>query len=183
MNTTVREYSSRRMRREDGQRGQGTWQLLFIIGLVFCQLMTGNTLANAATPQILNLGNTGEPQTLDPHRYNLRLEETLLNDLFLGLTTFNSKGKIVPGAAQSWKQSKDGLTWIFYLRDDLKWSDGVPLTAEDFVYSLRRVMRPKTAASLAYFLYMIENAVAVNQGKMPAQSLGVRAITPRQLEI
>ena len=183
MNTTVREYSSRRMRREDGQRGQGTWQLLFIIGLVFCQLMTGNTLANAATPQILNLGNTGEPQTLDPHRYNLRLEETLLNDLFLGLTTFNSKGKIVPGAAQSWKQSKDGLTWIFYLRDDLKWSDGVPLTAEDFVYSLRRVMRPKTAASLAYFLYMIENAAAVNQDKMPAQSLGVRAITPRQLEI
>jgi oligopeptide transport system substrate-binding protein len=145
--------------------------------------MTGNTLANAAPPQILNLGNAGEPQTLDPHRYNLRLEETLLNDLFLGLTTFNSKGKIVPGAAQSWKQSKDGLTWIFYLRDDLKWSDGVPLTAEDFVYSLRRVMRPKTAASLAYFLYMIENAAAVNQGKMPAQSLGVRAITPRQLEI
>ena len=121
------------------------------------------------------IGNSGEPATLDPHKYNLRLEETLLNDLFLGLTTFNAKGEIVPGAAKSWTASEDGLTWTFTLRDDLKWSDGKALNAEDFVFSLRRLQDPKTAASLSYFLYMIKNAEAVNKGERPIESLGVHA--------
>ena len=56
-----------------------------------------------AADRMLHIGNAGEPQTLDPHRYNLRLEETLLNDLFMGLTTFSASGEIVPGAAQSWQ--------------------------------------------------------------------------------
>jgi oligopeptide transport system substrate-binding protein len=143
------------------------WRKPMALGLLLCQLLIPATSISADTPKTLNLGNTGEPQTLDPHRYNLRLEETLLNDLFLGLTTFNAKGEIVPGAAESWTQSADGLIWTFNLREDLRWSDGTPLTAEDFVYSFRRLLNPKTAASLAYFLYMIENAAQVNQGAMP----------------
>jgi oligopeptide transport system substrate-binding protein len=130
---------------------------------------------------VLNLGNTGEPQTLDPHRYNLRLEETLLNDLFLGLTTFNASGELVPGAAESWATSADGLTWTFNLRDDLRWSDGQPLTAVDFVYAFRRLQDPQTAASLAYFMYMLKNAAEVNKGNLPVTALGVRASGPRQL--
>ena len=97
---------------------------------------------------MLYIGNSGEPGTLDPHRYNLRLEETLLNDLFMGLTTFSAQGEIVPGAATHWTVSDDGLTWTFSLRKHLRWSDGTPLTADDFVYSLRRLMNPETAASL-----------------------------------
>ena len=129
----------------------------------------------------LILGNPGEPQTLDPHRYNLRLEETILTDLFLGLTAMDPEGRIVPGAAESWTVSEDGLTWTFRLRADLKWSDGHPLTADDFVYSFRRLLNPATAASLAYFMYPIANARAVNAGEMPAVELGVRALDDRTL--
>ncbi len=138
---------------------------------------------SAKSPAQLIIGNSGEPGTLDPHKYNLRLEETLLNDLFLGLTTFNAKGEIVPGAAKSWEVSKNGLIWKFTLRDDLKWSDGNPLQAEDFVYSFRRLQDPKTAASLSYFLYVIKNAEAVNKGEQPLDSLGVHANGPHTLII
>ena len=137
-------------------------------------------LANA---RVLNLGNDGEPETLDPHRYNLRLEETLLNDLFVGLTTFGIDGRPAPGCAETWTVSPDGLTWTFHLRDGLQWSDGVKLTADDFVYSLRRVLDPKTAASLAYFLYPIENAESVNTGKLPVDKLAVAAPDPRTVVI
>jgi oligopeptide transport system substrate-binding protein len=134
-----------------------------------------------AADTVLHIGNGGEPQTLDPHRYNLRLEETLLNDLFLGLTTFNAHGELVPGAAESWHTSEDGLTWTFNLRSDLRWSDGVAITAADFVYAYRRLQDPKTAASLAYFMYMLKNAPEVNKGVLPPASLGVRAPEPLTL--
>ena len=128
-----------------------SWCVCLVCLVAGCNASIGNA-------QALHLGNSGEPQTLDPHRYNLRLEETILTDLFLGLTTFNARGEIVPGAALSWSTSEDGLRWTFKLREGLKWSDGQPLTAADFVYSFRRLLDPATAASLAYFLYPIRNA-------------------------
>ncbi|MGB0998429.1 MAG: peptide ABC transporter substrate-binding protein [Pseudomonadales bacterium] len=150
------------------------------IGIALVIACTYNSQASS-TEETLYIGNSGEPGTLDPHRYNLRLEETLLNDLFMGLTTFSARGEIVPGAATHWTVSDDGLTWTFSLRKNLRWSDGTPLTADDFVYSLRRLMNPETAASLAYFMYMLENAEAVNQGKRPVTDLGVRSEGPHTL--
>jgi oligopeptide transport system substrate-binding protein len=142
------------------------------------------TVAAAAGPgDEVRLGNPGEPETLDPHRYNLRLEETILTDLFLGLTTFDAHANIVPGAAEDWQVSADGLTWTFRLREGLRWSDGAPLGAEDFVYSFRRLLTPATAASLAYFMYPLRNAQAVNAGTLPPESLGVHAADPRTLVI
>ncbi|MCZ6656929.1 MAG: peptide ABC transporter substrate-binding protein [Gammaproteobacteria bacterium] len=131
--------------------------------------------------QTLHIGNAGEPETLDPHRYNLRLEETILTDLFMGLTTFNATGETVPGSAASWDVSDDGLTWTFQLREGLQWSDGRPLTAYDFVFAFRRLLDPDTAASLAYFMYMLENAEAVNAGRLPTSALGVQATNAREL--
>jgi oligopeptide transport system substrate-binding protein len=139
--------------------------------------------AAADAPRVLHLGNDGEPETLDPHRYNLRLEETLLNDLFTGLTTFDAEGRPAPGCAESWTVSADGLLWTFKLRPGLLWSDGTPLTAADFVYAFRRLLDPKTAASLAYFLYPIQNAEAVNTGTLPPESLAVAAPDPQTIEI
>lgn len=139
--------------------------------------------AAAAPPATLYLGNAGEPETLDPHRYNLRLEETLLTDLFLGLTTFDAEANIVPGAAESWAVSDDGLTWTFRLRDGLAWSDGTALGADDFVYAFRRLLDPRTAASLAYFMYPLKHAEAVNGGQRPPSDLGVRAVDARTLEL
>ena len=139
--------------------------------LICCASATPKSYASTT----LFMGNSGEPGTLDPHRYNLRLEETLLNDLFMGLTTFSAEGEIIPGAAESWSVSEDGLLWRFKLRPDLLWSDGTPLTADDFVYSLRRLLDPNTAASLAYFMYMLKNAEAVNKDELPVTALGVRS--------
>ncbi len=149
--------------------------------MLVCGIALVFTTTSQAQTRVLHIGNAGEPQTLDPHRYNLRLEETLLNDLFLGLTTFNAKGELVPGAAQSWTTSDDGLTWTFILRPDLRWSDGVPLTAADFVYAFRRLQDPKTAASLSYFMYMLKNAPEVNAGSLAPTELGVRAPDPQTL--
>jgi oligopeptide transport system substrate-binding protein len=147
------------------------WRQL-ILGCVLALLCP---LAAAASEGELRLGNPGEPETLDPHRYNLRLEETILTDLFLGLTTFDAQANIVPGAAERWQVSDDGLTWTFHLREGLRWSDGRPLGAADFVYSFRRLLAPETAASLAYFMYPLRNAQAVNAGTIPPDALGVSA--------
>jgi oligopeptide transport system substrate-binding protein len=149
-----------------------------VLALIGLSVALGAHVALAAT---LNLGNPGEPETLDPSRYNLRLEETILNDLFLGLTTFDAQAHTTPGAAESWTTSADGLEWTFKLRPNLAWSDGAPLTAEDFVYSFRRLLDPKTAASLAHFMYPLKNAEAINSGRAPLESLGARAVDTRTL--
>lgn len=166
-------------------RSAMTFQALIRPARLWCaavSVLLGVAAAHAA-PDILRLGNAGEPETLDPHRYNLRLEETILGDLFLGLTTFDAAADIVPGAARNWQVSDDGLTWTFHLRKGLKWSDGAPLTAEDFVYAFRRLLDPATAASLAYFMYPLRNAAAVNTGKLPLTALGASAPDPATVVI
>ena len=133
------------------------------------------TLAADRNDEIVDLANSGEPGTLDPHLYFTNLEEHILKDLFVGLTTMNAQGEIVPGCAESWDVSSDQRTWTFHLRDDLRWSDGTQLSAHDFVHGFRRILTPTTAASLAFFLYSIENAKEVNSGDLEAERLGVFA--------
>ncbi len=155
-----------------------------ILGLAFILLTATYAVSgHAADNKPLHLGLAGEPATLDPHRYNLRIEETVLADLFLGLTTFSSEGKLMPGAALKWETSEDGLTWTFHLDPNARWSDGQPLTAHDFVYAFRRLLDPKTAASLAYFMYPLRNAEAIATGKLPPDQLGVRAANNLILEL
>lgn len=152
-------------------------RLLAVSGLLWA------LCSSALAADAVRLGNAGEPQTLDPHRYNLRLEETLLNDLFVGLTTFDAEGRLVPGVAREWRVSDDGLVWTFTLDPRQRWSDGQPVTADDFVFAFRRLQAPETAASLAYFMYPLKNAAAVNAGRLPPETLGVRALAPDTLEL
>lgn len=154
---------------------------LFLAFTLLCTALTG--YGQAADGKPLHLGLAGEPATLDPHRYNLRIEEAVLSDLFLGLTTFSAEGKLMPGAALRWETSEDGLTWTFHLDPQGRWSDGKPVTAADFVYAFRRLLDPKTAASLAYFMYPLRNAEAIATGKLPADQLGARAIDDTTLEL
>ncbi|MEZ5559852.1 MAG: peptide ABC transporter substrate-binding protein [Pseudomonadales bacterium] len=154
-----------------------------LLALTFAAAGLHAAPASSDGGRVVRIALPGEPETLDPHRYNLRLEETILTDLFLGLTTFSADGRIVPGAAESWTVSEDGLVWTFTLREGLAWSDGVPLTADDFVYSFRRLEDPATAASLAYFMYPLKNAEAVNGGRLPVEALGVEAPDARTLRL
>ena len=102
--------------------------------------------------------------------------------MFLGLMTEDAAGNSTFGAAQSYSASADGLVYTFKLRDHL-WSDGVPVTAHDYVYSFRRIADPKTAAQYVSILYPIRNVQAVAEGKLPPDQVGVRAIDDRTLEI
>ena len=137
----------------------------------------------AFSGQTLRRGNGAEPGSLDPHHIDGAWEVEISNDLFLGLTTEDAEAKPIPGAAESWTVSGDGLAWTFKLRPGLLWSDGTPLTATDFVYAFRRLLDPKTAAKYASIQYVIKNAAAVNSGKAPIESLGVRAVDNGTVEI
>lgn len=130
----------------------------------------------------LEYGNNAEPQTLDPQKANLVDEASVIGDLMEGLTTEAPDATPVPGAAERWETSPDGLTWTFHLRES-RWSDGAPVTADDFVFGLRRTLDPKTASVYAYLLYVIAGGQAVNEGKAPLTSLGVEAPDPRTLVV
>jgi oligopeptide transport system substrate-binding protein len=130
----------------------------------------------------LEYGNNSEPQTLDPGKANLVDEASVIGDLMMGLTTDSPDAKPIPGAAERWDVTPDGLVWTFHLRE-ARWSDGHPVTADDFVYGLRRTLDPKTASIYAYLLYVIKGGQAVNEGKAPGETLGAAALDPRTVRL
>lgn len=144
-------------------------------------LVAGPALA-AQAEVVLHRGNGGEPGTLDPHHSSINIEDYIVSDMFIGLLTGAADGSAIPGAAESWTISDDGLTYTFDLRDGATWSDGEPVTADDFVFSFNRVLAAETAAKYASILYPIKGAQAVNAGEDGA-TLGVRKIDDDTLEI
>ncbi|MGA1833815.1 MULTISPECIES: peptide ABC transporter substrate-binding protein [Rhizobium] len=139
--------------------------------------------APAFAEAVLHRGNAGEPQTLDQAQTSINIEAFILKDLYEGLTIYDAAGKIIPGAAESWTVSEDGVTYTFKLRENAKWSDGTPVTAQDFEFSFKRVEDPKTAAKYANILYPIKNAEAINNGKAEIATLGVKAVDDKTFQI
>ena len=135
--------------------------------------------------QYLNVLLQAEPRTLDPSKSTDGYSSEVLTNVMESLTRLqadeNGKGTIVPGAAEKWEQSEDGLTWTFHIRD-MKWSDGQPVTAEQFVYSIKRTLNPETASQYAFLLYPIKNAEAYNGIKAKAEDVGVKAVNEKTLE-
>lgn len=149
-------------------------------------LLAGTILvstAMAASAVTYVRGNDGDPETLDQHKTSLVAEAHLMRDLYEGLVVYDANAKIIPGVAEEWSVSDDGTVYTFNLRDDAKWSNGDPVVAEDFVYSLRRIMMPDTGAKYANILYPIKNAEAINKGEMEADQMGVKAVDDQTLEI
>jgi len=137
----------------------------------------------AAAEMIYHRGNNADPETLDQHKTSTVYEANILRDLYEGLVVYDPAAKLVPGVAESWELSDDGRTYSFRLRADAKWSNGDPVTAGDFVYSLRRIMMPETGAKYANVLYPIANAEKVHAGELATTDLGVAALDDRTLEI
>jgi oligopeptide transport system substrate-binding protein len=133
--------------------------------------------------QAVYRGNGEEPTTLDPHQAVGVPTAHILRDLFEGLTTVSPDGKVIPGAALRWNISRDARTYTFYLRRDLLWSNGEPLDANDFIFSLRRAANPATAASGANALLPILNAREVLAGELPVEDLGVSMLDEFTLQI
>ncbi|MCB5176530.1 MULTISPECIES: peptide ABC transporter substrate-binding protein [Microvirga] len=144
---------------------------------------TAALMGAASAEVVYNRGNTGEPETLDTHKTSTVQEAHILRDLLEGLVTYNAKGEAVPGQAAKWEVSDDGTTYRFTLRDGLKWSNGDPVKASDFVYSYRRIMNPETGAKYANILYPIKNAEKINKGQAKVEELGVKAIDDKTVEI
>jgi oligopeptide transport system substrate-binding protein len=131
----------------------------------------------------LRLGNGAEPETLDPQRSESLSSGNILRDLYEGLTGLAADGSVVPAAAASWEVSADGLQYSFHLRPQARWSNGDPLTADDFVAGLRRSADPATGSRYAQVLSPIENAEAVSAGRLPPERLGVTALDAHTLVI
>ena len=143
-----------------------------LLGSSAPQITVGTALAGS---QAIARTLDDSPRSLDPQLTTDIPSQRVLDDLFEGLVTFSIDGKPSPGAAASWQQSADSKTWVFHLRPDARWSNGAPLTAEDFLYSWRREVDPKTGAGYAQALAPIVNALDIALGRKPPEALGVEA--------
>ena len=125
--------------------------------------------------QIILYRVDSEPDTLDPQIANDASAQLIIMNIFEGLVRLDENNDAVPGAAESWEISGDDLMYTFHLRENLKWNDGSALTAEDFVYGIRRAVQPQTASPTASTLFCIKNAESINKGKSDIDMLGVFA--------
>ncbi len=121
------------------------------------------------------------PTTLDPTKGQSIGDNEIQHAITEGLTR-NTAGDVKPGIAESWDISEDGLTYTFHLRD-AKWSDGEPLTAEDYEYSWKRLVNPETASPYSFIGTYIKNGAAVEAGEMDPDELAVKATDEKTLEV
>ncbi|EOI5718173.1 oligopeptide ABC transporter substrate-binding protein OppA [Cronobacter dublinensis] len=158
---------------------------------ILSALIAGNAMAanipagvQLAEKQTLVRNNGSEVQSLDPHKIEGVPESNINRDLFEGLLVTDVEGHPSAGVAEKW-DNKDFKVWTFHLRKDAKWSNGEPVTAQDFVYSWQRLADPKTASPYESYLQYghITNIDDIIAGKKPATELGVKAIDDHTLEV
>ncbi len=137
--------------------------------------------------QILHLGNLSEPKDLDPHIITGLSAYNVIAALHEGLVAEapdNSSLRPAPGVAESWSVSKDRTVYTFNLRPDAKWSNGDPMTADDFIFSYKRMLSPALGSPYAYMLYILKNGRVYNHGEhADFSSVGVKAINVHTLEL
>lgn len=160
-----------------------------LVSLALCQPLwaadthpvTGEPLAADQTFQYRLLDQF---PSIDPQLIEETVGGHLARQLFEGLLTQNADGTLRPGVAEEWS-SEDNQTWTFKLREDARWSNGDPVTAQDFVFAWRRAADPATASEYAWYveLSQITNAAAAIAGEASTEELGVRAIDDRTLEV
>lgn len=159
--------------------GRLHWLLAVLAIITACDSNIESTpVTDTAT--VIYRGNGGDPGSLDPalaediHAFNI------LTDLYEGLVAESADGKLIPGVAESWAISDDGLIYTFTLRDNARWSNGDPVTPNDFVYAFRRVANPDTASTYGFLLDAVKDVVAVDN-----RTLRLRLVsrTPQMLAV
>ena len=157
------------------------WQtfaaLIACLGIVSC---SGGAPDTSAT---LERGLGAEPESLDYHKARSTEAGDVQRDLGEGLTGYTEDGDLVPRAASGWQSSEEGREFTFHLRPEARWSNGEPVTAEDFVYSFRRLVDPATASFYSQSVIDIENARAIIAGEKPVEELAVYANGEFELRI
>jgi len=149
-----------------------------------CEKEKEMTETESKEPVELVFNNEAEPESLDPAIIEGVPEHNIYMMLFEGLVTYDPETlDAVPGVAESWDVSDDGLTWTFNLRDDAVWTDGTPVTAQQFVDSWLRFLNPETAAAYTYMMNMvIEGASAYNSGEAGPEAVQIRALDDKTFQ-
>lgn len=162
------------------------------LALVFTAIFIATPAVSAVIPEGTVLAKNqevtrhlkDEPASLDPIKSVGLTEAQVIRDLFEGLVNQDKHGVPIPGVAQSWSTT-DNKIWIFKLRPDAQWSNGEPVTAEDFVYSWRRLVMPENTSPFAWFAALagINNAQQIIDGELSSENLGVEAIDTHTLKV
>lgn len=162
-----------------------TARLLIAMALAAAAAGCGGRAAKAPEGNVLHIGNRSEVQDLDPHLVSGVAEHRVLSALFEGLANLDlATNEPIPGVAENWDISSDGLVYTFFLREDARWSNGDPVTAADFVYAWRRMLSPALGSEYAYMLHCLKNGRAHNEGTLDdAGQLGVEALSDRALRV
>ena len=150
---------------------------LWLCGLfLFASLAAcGDRGATVETDQILHRGNGEEPESLDIHKSTSTEAGHVQRDFGEGLVGYTPDGELRPAAAADWTLSEDGTVYTFNLRPDGRWSNGDPVTAQDFVFSYRRLVDPATAALYTDSVNAVVHAAAILRGDASPDTLGVEA--------
>ena len=148
---------------------------------IAAEVPAGTELAKV---QELVRGNGTEVATIDPHKSQGVPESHVIRDLLEGLVNQDGDGNTIPGVAESW-ETTDNKTFTFHLRKDAKWSNGDPVTAQDFVYSWQRAVDPATASPYAWYMEYTKmaNAKDIVAGKKDKSELGVKAVDANTLVV
>lgn len=163
---------------------------IIIATLVISVLITScgksiNKVSSSSTKQVLRISLNNDPPMLDPQKATDMTSFEVLNAVFDGLVRIDKNGIVKKGSglAKDWTISPDKLIYTFYLKDNIKWSDGNPITAQDFEYSWKRALDPNTASEYAYIMYPIKNAEEYNSGKASANDVGIKALNSKTLKV
>lgn len=154
---------------------------VFMIIVLFLFGCTKTKNVNKNLDIIVNIGP--ETQSIDPTLNNTVDGSVYIVHAFEGLATKDKENKIIPGAAEKWEISEDGLTYTFHIRSNAKWSDGKEVTAEDFVYTWQRAVDPLVASEYSYQFESVKNAKAITESKKGVKELGVKALNEKTLEV
>ena len=143
----------------------------------------GTAEGGGSSDNILRLNNENEPTSLDSTKAFDNVSYNILNNLMEGLTRLGDTHEPEEATAESWEVSDDGLTYTFTIREDANWSNGEPVTANDFEFAWKRLADPETAADAAFLTDLIEGASAYNSGEGSADDMAVSAVDDKTLEV
>ncbi|CAM4244293.1 peptide ABC transporter substrate-binding protein [Bacillus manliponensis] len=136
-----------------------------------------------AAKQVLNVASSSEIPSMDSAKATDAVSFLVLNNVMEGLYRLDKDNKPTPGVAESHEKSEDGKVYTFKLRKDAKWSNGDPVTANDFVFAWKRLVNPDTAAEYAFIANDIKNAKAISEGKAAPDTLGVTAVDDHTFKV
>ena len=149
--------------------------MIFVFSIVTLAACSGES---ESSEKILKVAKDTELASMDQHIATDGLSFEVIAATIEGLYTLDADGNAIPAIAKSYDVSEDGLVYTFHLREDAKWSNGDPVTANDFVYAWRRLVDPNTASEYAVIMDVagVKNAASVNAGESSLEELGVKAV-------